>query len=106
MTSEERYRALVQAFAGRPGVGQDGRGFGASALKVGGRIFAMLSSRGDFVVKLHRERVDSLVASGDGDHFDPGHGRLLREWVAIRADPDLDWFSLAEEGLSFVGSRK
>lgn len=66
MTSEERYAELVRAFLGRPGVIQEGTGFGSSALKVGGRIFAMLSSRGDFVIKLPRARVDALIASRDG----------------------------------------
>jgi hypothetical protein len=34
-----------------------------------------MSSRGKFVVKLPRGRVDELVASGQGEYFDPGHGR-------------------------------
>jgi hypothetical protein len=104
MTSEQRYAALVRAFSGRPGVSQEGRGFGSSALKVGGRIFAMLSSQGAFVVKLPRARVDGLVASGDGDRFDPGHGRLMNEWLAVRPTSALDWASLAEEAMRFVAS--
>jgi hypothetical protein len=106
MTAGERYGDLVRAFTGRPGVSQAGKGFGSSALKVGGRIFAMLSSRGDFVVKLPRVRVESLVASGDGDPFDPGHGRVMKEWLALRPGSNLDWFSLAEEALFFVASRQ
>jgi len=53
-SADDRYREIVAAFLGLPGVTQEGRGFGSSALRVGGRIFAMLSSRGDFVVKLPR----------------------------------------------------
>jgi hypothetical protein len=105
MTSEERYAELVRAFSGRPGVSQEGRGFGSSALKVGGRIFAMLSSQGDFVVKLPRARVDALVASGDGDRFDPGRGRLMKEWVTLRPTSGCDWASLAEEAMRFVATR-
>jgi hypothetical protein len=33
-------------------------------------------------VKLPRERVDELVEAGAGHRFDPGHGRLMKEWVA------------------------
>jgi hypothetical protein len=105
MNQEERYAVLVGAFVGRPGVSRDGKGFGASALKVGGRIFAMLSSRGDFVVKLPRDRVDALVASGAGDRFDPGHGRLMKEWFAVRPGSGLDWLALSEEALLFVTPR-
>lgn len=105
MTAEERYAEVVGAFLGRPEVSQEGRGFGSSALKVRGSIFAMLSSRGGFVVKLPRRRVDELVASGDGDRYDPGHGRLMKEWLALRPDSALDWESLATEALAFVGSR-
>lgn len=105
MIQEERYAELVRAFLGQPEVHQEGRGFGSSGLKVRGSIFAMLSSRGSFVVKLPRQRVDELVASGDGDRYDPGHGRLMKEWLALRPSSSLDWVSLAREAMEFVGSR-
>ena len=41
----------------------------------------MISSKGQFVAKLPRERVDELVRLGQGEHFDPGHGRKMKEWV-------------------------
>lgn len=104
MTSEERYAELVRAFAARPGVTQDGKGFGSSALKVGGRIFAMLSSRQEFVVKLPLARVDALVASGDGDRFDPGRGRHMKQWLALRPASGRDWASLAEEAMRFAST--
>ena len=34
------------------------------------------------VVKLPRSRVDELVAAGEGDRFDPGHGRIQKEWLS------------------------
>jgi hypothetical protein len=105
MSSDQRYADLARAFSGRPGVSQDGKGFGSSALKVNGRIFAMLSSRGDFVIKLPRARVDSMVASAAGERFDPGHGRLMKEWLAVRTGSGLDWLALAEEAMAFVASR-
>jgi hypothetical protein len=105
MTPDERYAELVRAFLGRPEVSQEGQGFGSSALKVRGRIFAMLSSRGEFVVKLPRERVDQLVAAGGGDRYDTGKGRLMKEWLAVKDGDERDWVPLAEEALAFVGSR-
>jgi len=45
-------------------VGSPGKkGFGSSAHQVNGKIFAMISSRGSFVVKLPKHRVESLEAS-------------------------------------------
>jgi len=106
MTPEDRYVELVRSFLGTPGVTQEGRGFGSDALKVDGRIFAMVSSRGQFVVKLPRKRVDQLVAAGEGKRFDPGHGRLMKEWLALGPASSLDWQPLAEEARRFVGSRR
>lgn len=104
MTSDERYAELVKAYLIQPGVSQEGRGFGASSLTVGGRIFAMLSSSGQFVVKLPGRRVKELIASGDGDRFDPRGGRPLKEWLALRDSSTQDWDALTREALEFVRS--
>ncbi|MGH2409571.1 MAG: hypothetical protein ACRDGS_04280, partial [Chloroflexota bacterium] len=87
ITPEERYAALVQALTGHPEVTHSAeappvrRSFGSTELKVKGKIFAMLS-QGRLVVKIPRTRVDALVASGDGERFDPRRdGRLMKEWV-------------------------
>jgi len=102
---EERFERLVEAFAGHPGVtlpGADGgRGFGSSALRVDGLIFAMLT-RGRLVVKLPRTRVAELIASGAGLAFDAGKGRPMKEWVALDGADDGAWPALAEEALAFV----
>jgi hypothetical protein len=103
---EERFDRLAGAFAGRPGValpGTDGgRGFGSSALKVGGAIFAMLT-RGRLVVKLPRARVADLIADGAGEPFDAGKGRPMKEWLVVGDADDDAWRGLAEEALRFVG---
>ena len=101
------FEAIVQSLSRRRGVTAGARGtkgFGASALKVNGKIFAMVSSRGEFVLKLPAERVASLEASGAGRRFDPGHGRLMREWVALTPKSSSSWLGLAEEALHFVRS--
>jgi hypothetical protein len=107
-TPGERYDAIVAVLLGEAGVtqGTSGRrGFGASALAVEGKIFAMLASGDRFVVKLPRPRVDALVASGDGEPFDPGHGRLMKEWLVVVPTSEAEWLSLAREALAFVGGR-
>ena len=105
-SAEARYATLVKAFLREPEVTQEGKGFGSAALKVRGSIFAMLSSRGDFVVKLPRQRVDALVDSGDGYRYDPGRGRLMKEWLAISPTSSLDWSLLANEALTFVAAAR
>ncbi|MGH6974316.1 MAG: hypothetical protein ACRED6_06785 [Stellaceae bacterium] len=61
----------------------------------------MMDSKGRFVVKLPRARVDALVAAGQGVYFDPGHGRKMKEWAVIAAAPAV-WPTLAQEGYAFV----
>jgi hypothetical protein len=106
--AEERFDRLAGAFAGRPGVtlpGEGGgRGFGSSALRSGGSIFAMLT-RGRLVVKLPRARVAELIAAGAGEPFDAGKGRPMKEWLAVADAGDDAWRDLAEEALAFVSGR-
>lgn len=84
--------------------GEPARGFGAEALKTRGKIFTMLS-KDRLLVKLPRERVEALVAAGVGERFDPGHGRLMKEWLSISPAHTAEWLPLAQEALAFVGSR-
>ena len=103
-TATHRFEEVSEALIKHPGVsvGSGRKGFGASALQVNGKIFALLSSRQQFVVKLPKQRVALLVASAVGKPFDPGHGRLMKEWLALDQASDLSWVALAEEALAFV----
>jgi hypothetical protein len=80
-----------------------GAGFGRSALKFRNKIFAMLV-RGRLVLKLPADRVEALVAAGEGVHFDANKGTPMREWFSLDADSGLDWLPLAREALKFAGS--
>jgi hypothetical protein len=107
-TAQERYAALVKEFLGHANVTYDPsatKGFGSSALKTNGKIFAMLDSKGKFVVKLPRQQVDALVAAGQGERFDPGHGRLMKEWLAVDPVSEVEWLSLAKDALEYVASK-
>jgi len=107
-TAANRYAAVVKALAGKEGVTHsepDGskRGFGANALKVNKKIFAMLASDDRFVVKLPRARVDALVAGGHGDRFDPRrNGRVMKEWLVVGEGREARWLPLAKEAMEFV----
>ena len=103
-----RYAAVVKAMAGKGGVthsepNDSKSGFGANALKINKKIFAMLASDDRFVVKLPRARVDALVAGGQGERFDPRHnGRAMREWLVVGAGREARWLPLAREAMEFV----
>jgi len=79
------------------------RMFSSEGLKTAGKFFAMVS-RGELVVKLPRERVDELVAAGAGHRFDPGHGRLMKEWVALRPADEEACAAYVSEARRFVGA--
>lgn len=104
MDPQARYSDLVAKMKARGDVTHvtEGKGFGSSGqLKVHGRIFAMLV-RGELVLKLPRDRVDALVASGDGTHFDAGKGKPMREWFVLSPTSTKGWLALAQEALDFV----
>ena len=101
---DPRFAPVVNAFANDRAVvhGTKGKGFGSSGLKVNGKLFALMSSRGLFVAKLPRERVEALTAQGKGRPFDPGHGRLMKEWIELDGG-EASWVGLAREAREFVG---
>ncbi len=108
MTAESRYADLVERFVQKQNVTHitEGKGFGSSGqLKVDGRIFAMLV-RGELVLKLPRARVDELIASGWGRHFDAGKGKPMREWFVLSPTSRQPWPALAAESLHFVQEAK
>jgi TfoX/Sxy family transcriptional regulator of competence genes len=75
----------------------------SDGLKTGGKFFAMVS-KGELVVKLPRERVDELVEAGEGHRFDPGHGRLMKEWVSLRPADEAACASYVGEARRFVAA--
>lgn len=104
-SATERFAELVQHFAHHPGValpehGRD-RGFGSSALKVDGSIFAMLT-QGRLVVKLPQARVTELVDAGTGVPFTAGKTAPMKEWLSITDDEPSTRLALAQEALAFV----
>jgi len=98
---DPRFAPVVDAFAKDRQVTYGGKGFGSAALKVNGKIFAMMSSKGTFVAKLPKHRADELVRLGKGRYFDPGHGRLMKEWVAL-GGATATWLELAREAYRFA----
>ncbi len=108
MNAEERFQRLVETMVARSEAtfGSDAgqgarRAFGATSLKAGGKIFAMLV-QDRLVVKLPAPRVDELIEAGRGERFDPGHGRLQKEWLVVASGSAEEWLELATESEAFV----
>lgn len=78
-----------------------GGGFGRSALRFQNKIFAMFV-RGRLVLKLPAERVEALIAAGEGVHFDANKGTPMREWLALDPGSGQPWLPLANEALDFA----
>lgn len=96
---DREFQPVVAAFADHRDVAGR-RMMSADCLTVQGKIFAMFPRR-EFVVKLPRERVDALVAARCGKRFDPGRGRLMKEWIVVD-EGKADWIDLAREAYRFV----
>ena len=99
---DARFTPIIEAFHDSAGVSL-ARMFGSNGLKVSGKVFAMMV-KGDLVVKLPKERVEALISAKLGEYFDPGHGRLMKEWVAIKPNAEAQWLKLAKEAQQFVVS--
>ena len=61
--------------------------------------------KGKLVVKLPSKRVDSLVAEGEGERFDSGTGKHMREWFTLSSTSTQRWHALAKEAMKFVEGR-
>jgi hypothetical protein len=101
-TPRDHFDAVVAHFARKRGVAvpSGGSGFGKAALRVDGKIFAMLV-RDEFVVKLPSERVAKIIAARGGRAFDANKGTPMKEWLVV-ATPPKTWLARADEALAFV----
>lgn len=99
LRSDPEMGPIVEAFEkARAGT----KRFGSNGLKVDGKLFALFT-QSTLVVKLPKDRVASLVASGVGKPFDPGHGRLMKEWLAV-THTKASWLDLAIEARGYVST--
>jgi TfoX N-terminal domain len=104
---QDRYDDLVDGLVGAAGVTppRGGGGFGRTALRFDSKIFAMLV-RGRLVLKLPADRVDALIAAGEGVRFDANKGTPMREWFSLDPESDREWLPLAREALDFARSAR
>lgn len=82
----------------------EGTIMGGRCARVAGEFLALVDFKGSgLVVKLPANRVEELIAGGQGRPFAPA-GRVFKEWVSIPEPDRRQWLALLEEGLAFVGS--
>jgi hypothetical protein len=80
------------------------KGFGRTALRIDGRIFAMLV-RGELVVKLPTDRVTTECDADAGRRFDANRPYPMKQWLVVGEGQDHRWCELAIEALHFVDPR-
>ena len=85
------------------GLAEEGTIMGFPCLRApGGAFLATADHRtGDLIVKLPRERVAGLIASGAGEPFAPA-GRAFREWARIPGRDANLWRALIDEARAFA----
>jgi hypothetical protein len=96
------FEPIAKAFLKQEGVAEK-KMFGTTALTIQGKVFAF-PWKGKLVLKLSKGRVAEMVASKKGVYFDPGHGRISKEWVTVEPKLSGQWHSLAVEAKEFVTS--
>ncbi len=105
-TPTERFVAVVAALRDEPEVSYMGdqprrKSFGLTELRVRDKIFCMLT-RDRLVVKLPRDRVDALIAAGNGERFTLGQAQVMKEWLVVIPQDTALWLALAREALTYV----
>jgi hypothetical protein len=81
ITQMERIEGIVKILREYPGVTVPpfiplSSTSNSSGFRKNSKIFTMISPKGQFAVKLPRQRVKELVTFGVGEYFDPNQGWL------------------------------
>ncbi|MFW9821773.1 MAG: hypothetical protein ACFFE4_02495 [Candidatus Thorarchaeota archaeon] len=96
MASEEIWANIKDYFLKMGDVQKQGE-----SLKIKKKMFVMYQ-KGNYVVKLPKERVLDLISSGEGVPYDAGTGRIMKEWVIISKDHSDKWIDYAKEAKKFA----
>jgi hypothetical protein len=96
MTSEEFWSKVKVHFLKMGDVQKQGE-----SLKTRKKMFAMFQ-KGNYIVKLPKERVEELINSEKGLPYDPGNGRIMKEWVIIPEEYTDEWIVYALEAKKFA----
>jgi hypothetical protein len=78
--SDKRWQNLVEGSRGGPVT--PGKMFGSEGLRTGAKFFAIWWHE-QLVVKLPADRLQELVAAGEGEPFEPMPGRPMNGWLLL-----------------------
>ena len=96
MTSEENWLKIKEHFLKMSDVQKQGE-----SLKTKKKMFVMFQ-KGKYVVKLPKDRVTELLTSEKGLPYDPGNGKIMKEWVIIPEENSEKWIEFASEAKEFA----
>ena len=96
MSSEDFWSKVKDHFLKRIEVQKQGE-----SLKIRKKMFVMFNKE-RFIVKLPKERVKDLLNSGEGKPYDPGNGKIMKEWVIIPEEQSDKWISFTSEAMEFA----
>jgi hypothetical protein len=76
-------------------------GKGAQGIKHNKKMFIMFH-KGNLLIKMSPDRIQELIGSGNGQAFDPGTGKVMKDRILIpRSQKDL-WISFCEESKRYI----
>ncbi|MBK5113862.1 MAG: hypothetical protein KGD59_01740 [Candidatus Heimdallarchaeota archaeon] len=97
MSSEEHWLKVKEKLLKLDDVQKQGE-----SLKIKRKMFAFPTKDGNLIVKLPKERVTELLSSGEGLPYDPGNGKIQKEWVIIPLKNSDKWIGYAKEAMKFA----
>ena len=75
-------------------------GRGAQGIKQGKKLIVMFM-KGEIIVKLPANRVSEIITSGEGEAYDPGTGKPMKNWVLIPETRKDLWIKYCEEAKNY-----
>jgi hypothetical protein len=99
--AEDPWQELVERTAG--GAVTRGTMFGSQGLRTGTKYFAIWWHE-HLVVKLPADRLQELVAAGDGEVFEPMPGRPMNGWVLLHGTAE--WELVVAEARTHVEAQQ
>ncbi len=94
--TEEKWTEIKERFLKLKGVQKQGE-----SLKINRKMFAMWSHE-TFVLKMPKERVSELLESKVGLPYDPGNGKIMKEWVIIPEKHINEWIDFTKKAKEFA----
>ena len=71
------------------------------SLKIRKKMFVFFN-KDSIIVKLPKKRVTQLLESGVGLPYDPGNGKIMKEWIIIPEKFSDKWISYVSEAKEFA----